>query len=97
MPTTTAEQLQPLLPLLSRMLGNRPSPATLWRWHSQGVKAPDGSRVKLQAMKVGGKLYATPENVKAFIVAQNPPPATSDNQTVRSPEVERRLQCAGLL
>ena len=97
MASTTTDQLQPLLPLLARMIGHRPSPATVWRWTTHGIKAGD-RRVKLRATKIGGKLHATPDDIQRFIREQNPPtPDEADEQAERSPETERRLAAAGLL
>lgn len=99
--STTDEQLQPLLPMLARMLGHRPSPPTVWRWQKIGVKAGD-RRVKLRTTRIGGKLYGTPTDVMAFIAAQNQPAiesndAANDAAGERSPETEARLEEAGLL
>jgi len=98
MDIATAEQLQPLLPLLERTLGHRPSPATVWRWCRKGVKAGD-DRVTLRATRIGGKLYATVEDVQRFIAAQNPPAVHDDEppDLGRSVETTRRLESAGLL
>ena len=94
----TAEKLQTLLPLLERTLGHRPSPATVWRWCHKGVKA-NGERVRLRSVRIGGKVYATVEDVQRFITAQNP---TEDQDEVqpdleRSAETTRQLESAGLL
>ena len=94
--SSTTTQLQPLTPLLQRMLGRRQNPTTTWRWISLGVKAGD-RRVKLRAVKVGGKLYATPDDVQRFIDEQNLPTVDDDDQPDRSPETERRLTDEGLL
>jgi phage terminase large subunit-like protein len=59
MAVATAETLQPLLPLLARTLGHRPSPATCWRWIHVGLKV-DARRVKLRALRIGARLYANP-------------------------------------
>lgn len=90
-----AEQLQPLLPLLGKILGKRPAPATAWRWTNHGVKVGD-DRIKLRALRIGGRLYASTEDVQAFIAAQNPPDENEPSDQ-RSPATERRLQEAGLL
>jgi hypothetical protein len=93
-----SEQLQLLLPLLEKTLGHRPSPPTIFRWHTVGVKLSDGGRVKLDAKKVGGRLYASPQAVERFINAQNQPAIESnDAANERSPETEARLEEAGLL
>lgn len=97
MSASTTESLQPLPPLLKKMLGHRPSPATIWRWHTAGLKVGD-RRVKLRALRIGARLYGTREDVAAFIDAQNPPEPVDDaNAGERTPEMERRLKAAGLL
>lgn len=53
--------------------------------------------MKLRALKIGGKLYGTPEDVTAFIDAQNPTVEADGGEGERTPETERRLQRAGLL
>lgn len=95
MQSTATEQLQPLLPLLARMLGHRPSPATVWRWTVHGIKTGD-RRVKLHSTKIGGRAYASHDDVQRFIDAQNRPEA-HDVECERSAETEQRLQRAGLL
>lgn len=100
MPTATAEDLQPLLPLLTQTLGHRPSPATVWRWCRQGVLDGTGERrVKLWSRRVGRKLYSTPEAVAEFIAAQNPPEDDDfdADDSPRDAATERRLAKAGLL
>jgi hypothetical protein len=93
------EKLQRLLPLLAQMLGHRPSPATVWRWKNHGVKAGD-RRVKLRAVKIGGKLYSTPGDVQQFIDEQNPSVdsgSDADTPDERPTETTDRLETAGLL
>jgi hypothetical protein len=94
MSSTITEQLQPLLPMLARMLSKRQSPATVWRWTTHGIKVGD-HRVKLRALKIGGRLYGTQEDVQRFIDEQNTSAVEDDaeNDTERS----RRLESAGLL
>jgi len=93
----TAEQLTPLSQLLTRVLGKRPAPATMWRWLNLGVKVGD-QRVKLDAVRIGCKLYSTAEAVADFIAAQNPAPAEdAPTDGERSAETRDRLQAAGLI
>jgi hypothetical protein len=93
-PTPTAENLRPLRKLLAEQLGCRPSPATLWRWTTKGIRVGP-SRVKLEAVRVGRQLYASPEAVARFIEAQNreriPAKGTSEA------DIDERLRAAGLL
>ena len=90
-----AEKLQPLLPLLERTLSHRPSPPTVWRWCRKGVKA-GGHRVRLRSTRIGGRLYATVEDVERFIAAQNPQVDPTDDP-IRDDAKSRRLQAAGLI
>jgi Protein of unknown function (DUF1580) len=56
------------LPSLRR---NRPvAPATIWRWVSQGVRLPDGSRLKLEAVRVGGHWITSLEALTRFVQQQ---------------------------
>lgn len=88
---------QPLLPLLQRALGHRPSPPTIWRWVNRGVKVGD-DRVKLNALKIGGKFYASPADVEQFIADQNPPAVEPPvEESERTPELEQKLAEAGLV
>jgi hypothetical protein len=69
----------------------------MWRWCRKGVKA-GGDRVRLRSTRIGGRLYATVEDVQRFIDEQNPPDQDGEQlDTERSPETSRRLAGAGLL
>ncbi len=92
---TTASELQLLILLLTNTLGHRPSPATIWRWKTKGVKVGD-ERVKLKAIRCGGKLYGTPEDVDEFIRAQNPQPVEADDDA-RAEATQNQLEAAGLI
>ena len=91
-------QLGPVHPLLEDLLGFRPSPATVWRWHRQGIRTPDGGRVRLNVIRVGGKLLSSRKDVLTFVAAQQSEPTEPDDDSPRrSPETERQLREAGLL
>ena len=91
-------KLHLLMPLLTRILGHRPSPATVVRWHKHGIKAGD-QRVRLRVKRVGAKLYSTPEDVAEFIAGQNSTVADSTDEPggPRDESTTRRLEEAGLL
>jgi hypothetical protein len=57
------------VPLATATIPGNPSRATRHRWHLEGVLDANGHRIRLQCMKVGGRLYVTPEAVDRFIVA----------------------------
>lgn len=44
----------------------------LYRWATKGVKARDGSTVRLEAVMCAGRLLSSREALQRFIAAQNP-------------------------
>ena len=63
----------------AKRLPNRPSTATLWRWHSGGVRG-----VLLETIMIGGRRYTSVEAMARFITAttaqsgrMNPPARTT--------------------
>jgi len=48
------------------------NPSTVWRWILQGVRLPDGSRVKLEAIRLAGRWLTSVEAIERFIAAQTP-------------------------
>jgi len=44
----------------------QPSPNCLWRWCRKGVIARNGQRVRLQHVRIGGKLYTTARWIEEF-------------------------------
>jgi hypothetical protein len=90
------DSLKLLGPLLTEMLGHRPSPATRWRWVTNGVKS-GGRRVLLKATRIGGKLYSTVNDVQRFIDDQNQQTQPPASDPVRGESKSRRLRSAGLM
>ena len=86
--------------LIPRKNGKPISPATLYRWIDQGVRAGDGSRVKFPAVRIGRDLVTTRESVKRFFDelmrrSGYQPPAADDGELPA--ETEHQLRAAGLL
>ena len=50
----------------AKITPGRPSTNCLWRWCRRGVLARNGRRVRLQHVRVGGKIFTTPRWVEAF-------------------------------
>ena len=70
---------------------DRLSPSTGSRWASQGVRLPDGRRVKLEAVRIGSRLLTTDAAVARFLAALNgDPPATTAAAEPRGPGQRRR-------
>lgn len=86
----------------AKIIPGRPSSDTVWRWMTKGVKLPNGERLRLDHIRVGGKLFTTETNVRDFIAANTaahvaaadaPPPVKS--KTVRRvPQTRRQKQIA---
>jgi len=50
----------------ARLAPGRPSPNCVWRWCRRGVLARTGERVRLEHVRLGGRLYTTPRWLEAF-------------------------------
>ena len=50
----------------AKLAPGRPSINCIWRWCRKGVLARDGQRIRLQHVRIGGKLYTTAEWVAQF-------------------------------
>lgn len=60
--------------------GYSPSPNTLSRWIRQGMVAPHGTRVRLNAVLIGGRYTSTRADVRAFFAALEQTAAPADEQ-----------------
>src|SRR5258707_15827738 len=67
--------------------GQSVAPSTLWRWHRQGVRTPDGRRVHLELARVGGKWLVSAAALARFIAASTPaiPTDPTTTATPRTP------------
>ena len=72
--------------------GGRPvHPATLTRWIQQGVRLPDGNRVKLRAVRIGSRWAVKPTWVSDFIEATTAGHVPAEVAAApRSPATRRR-------
>lgn len=50
----------------TKITPGRPSTNCLWRWCRKGVVARDGRRVRLQHVRMGGKIFTTPQWLTEF-------------------------------
>lgn len=48
-------------------LPGRPHPASVGRWALKGIRAGDGSRVRLEHVRVGRRLYVAAEALEHFV------------------------------
>jgi hypothetical protein len=59
--------------LLPATRGKATAPSTLFRWHVRGVKLPDGTTLKLEAVRIAGRLVTSKAALRRFIERQNQP------------------------
>jgi hypothetical protein len=85
--------------------GKRLSLSAALRWILQGVRLPDGRRLHLEAIRVGGKWITSVEALERFALAQTPSldsdskgaPARTPRQRQRAAErAERELERFGI-
>jgi hypothetical protein len=70
--------------------GQGVAPSTLWRWHRQGVRTPDGRRVHLELARVGGKWLVSAAALARFIAMSTPAIPTNALIPVRTPTQRTR-------
>jgi hypothetical protein len=77
--------------------------ASIWRWITKGLPAPDGQRVRLEAIRVGGKWVTSREAFERFCEAltprfadSRPPPPTPSERSHASDRAEKKLEAFGI-
>ena len=50
----------------TKIAPGRPSTNCMWRWCRRGIRARSGRQVKLEHMRVGGKIFTTARWVREF-------------------------------
>jgi hypothetical protein len=88
--------------------GTRPvHPATVLRWVLDGTRLPDGSRLRLEAVRCGGAWITTAEAIDRYLSAltsaplagrgtPTPPPRTPGQRRRASERAAERLSAAGI-
>jgi hypothetical protein len=85
--------------------GKRLSLSAALRWVLQGVKLPDGQRLHLEAIRVGGKWVTSVEALERFALAQTPaldcetklsPSRTPGQRRRRTEAAEKELKKLGI-
>jgi hypothetical protein len=71
----------------ARASGKGVHPCTVWRWTNSGMAGPDGQRVLLESLKIGGTRCTSIEALQRFIdrIQGEPVPAT-----LRQPRAEAK-------
>jgi hypothetical protein len=65
---TSSDDAHPFISLAeaSHHVTGTPSASAVWRWCRRGVLARDGSRIRLEHRRVGGKIYTSAPWLDAF-------------------------------
>jgi hypothetical protein len=71
-------------------LGRPVTLSCVLRWVLQGVKTTDGRRVRLEALRLGGKWITSMEAIQRFAEAQTPTPNHPSMATLRTPTRRRK-------
>jgi hypothetical protein len=75
--------------------GAKPHLSTLIRWISKGAPRPDGTRIRLSAVRVGAKWVTSRQALQRFAVALTPLAEDSQRTTHRTPRQRQRAsECA---
>jgi hypothetical protein len=69
---TTLSLAQAAARLPSFRLGKPVNASTVWRWINDGVKLPDGTTVRLEAVRLAGRWLTSAEALARFADAQTP-------------------------
>jgi hypothetical protein len=107
---TTATPKPKLIPfhrLANRLPGRKEGahlhPATLYRWHKDGVLAADGERIRLEAQRVGGHWCTSMRKLRRFFnrlgegcSPETAMPATRKEHERARSEAERALDRLGI-
>ncbi len=86
-------ELAHVMAVALKRTGQKPSPATVWRWCKKGLR---GGTIKLAAIHHSGYWQTTPEAFDAFLNAQTEA-ALADHDTVDGGVTDEDLKEAGLL
>jgi hypothetical protein len=61
------------------------APSTIFRWIAEGVRLPNGSRVRLEAVRLGGRWLTSVPAIERFIARQTP---KLDTDTTAAPSLQ---------
>lgn len=89
-----SEQLLTLADIARRLppshTGRQVNPTTVWRWATRGVKLPDRSVLRLEALRIGGRYVTSAEALDRFIARQTEAHAPQSGPGVAPRPVGRR-------
>ena len=65
--------------LFSRLTGENKHHTTFARYMRQGCLSPSGRRIYLESIRLGSRLYTTPDALRRFIAAMSEPASPSEH------------------
>jgi hypothetical protein len=68
--------------------------STIFRWIASGIRLPDGRRLRLEGVRLGGRWLTSKQALDRFITAQTPNLEAGDQEEPRSPSKQRRQSSA---
>jgi hypothetical protein len=72
--------------------------SAIFRWISDGIKGPDGKRIRLEATRVGGRWLTSVAALERFALAQTPQFGGTETTTrIRTPGQRQRASEAAAL
>lgn len=78
--------------LLPAYRQSRPvNPSTVYRWIADGVRLADGTRLRLEAVRLGGRWLTSTQAIERFIARQTP---NLDTQPIPTPSPRTPQQSA---
>ena len=84
-----SEELIPVQELPARLppakSGRRVHRAAVWRWVSQGLRGPDGTRVQLEALRMGRRWVTSKQAVARFFIRLSDQRVRNDAAPARGP------------
>jgi hypothetical protein len=66
------------------------APSTIFRWIAVGVRLPDGTRLRLEAVRLGGRWLTSGPAIERFIARQTPNLDAKPAPQPRTPRQQRR-------
>jgi hypothetical protein len=67
--------------------------STVLRWVLRGARGPDGTRIRLEAVRLGGRWVTSIEAIQRFADALTPNLSTADGKGVRKATTRRQRAC----
>jgi hypothetical protein len=73
------------------------NPSTVYRWITEGVHLADGSRLRLEAVRLGGRWLTSVQAIERFITGQTPqfPDAAPKPRTRTAKQQAKAAERAG--